>query len=475
MDIRKVKSSLLTKTSTIVEIRFGCTFVLLICAISIISGQIFQADAGGIITDFDQRPSTEFFPLDVELSEESLNQHFGLERVCFEIKHKRSQDLKIELLSPQGTIVWLSNRNEDSAKYGYFNTCVSEYGLDGPIQNGGRLFEGEFIPEGRLDFFNDGQNPNGTWYLLVTDLESGVIGKLASWKIEFSDNPAFLKKKDCSSTSIVSCYSSTSEGDLAVFLPDLILSPEITQSNFEYFSSSSENKEYRKKLKLASAMANIGEGPLEIVGNNKWLCGGELVNESDTCRDGRLPRQRTLQNIYARNKNNEVIVLDKEGGSLYFDDTPGHNHYHAEDWVTFSLLKKRWWVKDPKKWKKLGISNKISYCLFDNMTCLTNNALCNSNEKIHHSGNLENFGFGQFRTCNSTKQGISVGCLDYYGKFYEGQEIELEQDPKPGIYYLHLEVDPANHYRELDEENNTLLIAVEFYLDIKGDTKVRLL
>ncbi|MBL0099240.1 MAG: hypothetical protein IPP49_03595 [Saprospiraceae bacterium] len=64
------------------------------------------------------------------------------------------------------------------------------------------------------------------------------------------------------------------------------------------------------------------------------------------------------------------------GGHLYFDNSPGHNHYHVADWVDFVLLKKRWWTGNPLKWKVVAKSTKVSYCLFDNLNCNAQNNYC---------------------------------------------------------------------------------------------------
>jgi len=74
--------------------------------------------------------------------------------------------------------------------------------------------------------------------------------------------------------------------------------------------------------------------------------------------------------------------------------------------------------------------------------------------------NLPNYGLGEFTSCNSDFQGISVGGIDYYGMNYEGQSIDLPADIKPGKYYLYIEVDPLNLFIERNEKNNSLLIPV---------------
>ena len=149
-----------------------------------------------------------------------------------------------------------------------------------------------------------------------------------------------------------------------------------------------------------------------------------------------------------------------KSGVMFYDDAPGHNHYHVKNWASFKLLKKRWWTSNPKYWKTIAQSAKVSYCLFDNMICTNKNNYCQTNKIVYSSQNLENYGLGKYISCNSRRQGISVGGIDYYGINYEGQYIDLPSDISPGDYHLYIEVDPANEYKEINECNNSILIPV---------------
>jgi len=81
---------------------------------------------------------------------------------------------------------------------------------------------------------------------------------------------------------------------------------------------------------------------------------------------------------------------------------------------------------------------------------------------IYDQAHLPNYGLGKYTSCNSRRQGISVGGIDYYGMNYEGQSIRLPADIAPDEYYLFIEVDPNNDYKEIDEENNSTLIPVKY-------------
>lgn len=359
------------------------------------------------------------------------------------------------MLSPTGTNVWLTNRNGNNNKYGYFNTCFTQSGFNGPIHEGEHIFEGEYTAEGRMDFFNNGQNPNGTWLLVISDLKNGVLGKLENCSITFGSNAASLEKSNCDIYSAKDCSCTSPTNAL---LPDLIVSEKLTIDNIEYYGN--EHPEYPNQLRFAAAMANIGEGPLEIITTENWYCQDKIVDKSETCSDGSRPTNNVQQILYVKSAENSLSFDTLKSGTLYFENAPGHNHYHVKNWANFRLLKKRWWTNNPHCWKVIAESAKVSYCLFDNMICSEENRYCVSNESVYSYQNLKNYGLGDFPSCDSQKQGISVGGIDYYGINYEGQHIDLPPNIKSGKYYLHIEVDPSNEYLEMNEENNSILVPI---------------
>ena len=116
-----------------------------------------------------------------------MNADYGLSKVCFTIFHPRVSDLKVWLLSPAGTEVWLTNRNGNNG-VNFETTCFSNSGFSGTLQQADAPFSGDFVPDGRLNFFNDGQNPNGIWYLIIRDLSKNFKGRVNDFSIIFSDS-----------------------------------------------------------------------------------------------------------------------------------------------------------------------------------------------------------------------------------------------------------------------------------------------
>ena len=128
------------------------------------------------IPDFDAGRSTWLeVPVLVSGLPERSGAAFGLEAVQLAVRHPYVSDVKVVLYSPAKTEVWLTNRNGRDGK-DYIETRFAQNGYRGLVSNGAAPFLGEYVPDGQLSYFNDGQNPNGLWALRVYDLKSGDTG-----------------------------------------------------------------------------------------------------------------------------------------------------------------------------------------------------------------------------------------------------------------------------------------------------------
>ncbi|MEN0020297.1 MAG: lysyl oxidase family protein, partial [Planctomycetota bacterium] len=77
-----------------------------------------------------------------------------------------------------------------------------------------------------------------------------------------------------------------------------------------------------------------------------------------------------------------------------------------------------------------------------------------------HDNTLPNFAVrSEFNSCGSIIQGLSVGWIDIYGKYLDGQWIDITNVP-PGEYWLESVVDPDDHFVESDETNNAAYVKV---------------
>jgi len=123
---------------------------------------------GGKIGDYTDNFRIDSFPIVVKNIPQTIDANFGLAKICINISHRRVSDLKVELLSPDGSSIWLTNRNGGDEGMSYMSTCFRSNGFNGYIHQGEAPFTGEYIPDGRIEFLNNGQNPNGTWYLKIS-------------------------------------------------------------------------------------------------------------------------------------------------------------------------------------------------------------------------------------------------------------------------------------------------------------------
>lgn len=441
-------------------------FLIYLCLFPFIGlAQTFTAEGGVIKDSDDNHLSRTIFPLVVSGLPILRCDSFGLAEICINVRHGELSDLKISLRNPSGTEVWLSNRNGKGST-AFINTCFSADTPNGFIFNARSFNNNHFIPDGNLENFYDNTSPNGTWNLIVEDLRPEFFGILQSFSVTFSTDVA-CSPSICELTNIKDCKCTNGQ-DTCELLPDLIILEKYTKENIAFFDKN--DKEYPNQIRFAAAMGNIGEGPLETVPSKKYYCNGKLIKNAYDCRNGVLT-EAIMQNIFTK-QGDGFSVNQIEANKWYFDDTRGHNHYHVEDWVDYFLLEKRWWTNNPKFWKVIAKSEKVSYCLMDSNYCLEKEENCTSDGLVYFRKNLLNFGLGNYSKCDQNKQGISVGGIDNYGIMYEGQHIKTPGDLTEGKYYLYLKLDPKNYYKESNDKNNNVLIPIE--LKKTADHKLKL-
>ncbi|MES2777317.1 MAG: proprotein convertase P-domain-containing protein [Bacteroidota bacterium] len=406
---------------------------------------------GSEIADFKEVGHYDTFSVVVNNLPKKIDTSFGLSRICINAVHKRVSDLKIQLLSPDGNSIWLTNRNGADSGRDLQGTCFRSNGFNGYIHQANAPFEGEFIPDGRMEFINNGQNPNGKWSLLVQDLKAEVTGKLYDFSLEFSSQPMpGLVSGPCSFENPGPCICTSTD---SILQPDLAIIPVFTDQQIKEYEWNDPN--YPGQLRFAATIGNLGEGPFEIEGDGKWHCGGELVSDGKTkCPDGSYPRQNLIQKLY-RKSVNTLVPTERVAGTNYFDTKPGHEHYHVDDWVEFILLDfKKSISYSIKKRREVARSRKVSYCLFDSGICSNRDSICLMNGIVMGEKNLTNYGLGNYASCKEKNQGISVGGYDTYGMMYEGQFIQLPKRLKTGYYLLLIQIDPQNKYVDINRSNN---------------------
>ncbi len=106
-------------------------------------------------------------------------------RVNLSLFHNNDTDLRITLISPQGTIVNLVNSNE-LVGADFTNTTFDDNATTA-ISAGAAPFTGSFIPDNPLGSFI-GQNPNGTWTLKIDDTAVQNTGTLLGWSLNIEND-----------------------------------------------------------------------------------------------------------------------------------------------------------------------------------------------------------------------------------------------------------------------------------------------
>ena len=371
---------------------------------------------------------------------------FGLEKIAITLHHKKVSDLKIQLQSPDGSTVWITNRNGGTAGENYIETSFEQFGKNGLINNAQAAFTGNYTPDGEMSILNNGNNPNGKWKLLIEDLKEGEDGFLDDVKITFGNKPAFIRQRQyCNFNNPALCVCNKKDCTL---LPDLVIVPQFSQTQYHEFAAN--DKTYPRQLKIAVAIANIGLGPLEVVPDTSVTgsCCGQ--NTKAVPNEKRYP---LYQNIFLKTGNSFTTQKIKTG-SIYFESKPGHQHYHVDNWIEMRLIK----TENGRRIVACK-GQKVSYCLFTTGMLYEKDSSSLINKKFYGS-DMPNFSLGNYFACSLQKQGIAVGGYDYYGMMYEGQFLQLPKGFKNGEYILEIEVDPAHTYRESNKKNNVFSMPI---------------
>ena len=170
------------------------------------------------------------------------------------------------------------------------------------------------------------------------------------------------------------------------------------------------------ELRLTTAMANIGEGDMEVRG-------GPIISGQD-------------QVVYQRIYNDDGTFTDVESGTFEYHE--GHGHIHFEDFAHFRLREVE---ADGGVGDIVVQGEKVSFCLID------------------VARYDEGAGTGDYRSCGQV-QGVSAGWADVYSSGLPGQSIDIT-GVADGSYWLEVEVDPENRLIESDETNNITRILIE--------------
>ena len=214
----------------------------------------------------------------------------------------------------------------------------------------------------------------------------------------------------------------------AQLLPDLIPWANKRREYIYGWHFDTSEKPGHLLLRLTTAIANIGTGPLELRGGARTSTGG--------------------QNVYQRIYNNDGTAPGKLDGTYsdhlagVFTYHPAHHHTHFDDFSSYRL---RTALPNGGVGKIVGSGTKTSFCLTD--VEAWPKPLPNASSD------------GDYFVCDAKMQGISVGFADVYHWSLADQWIDIT-NVKPGKYWLEVVADPRNHIAESNEKNNTARVLV---------------
>ncbi len=309
--------------------------------------------------------------------------------------------------------------------------------------------------------FNNGQNPNGTWNLIVRDVFIPTdTGSFHYINITFGLNPPAdpASPGPCGTGNPGGCQCPDGISSDCDLFPDMTASALIIQS---------QHTEYPGHIAVANATPNIGWGPLEVRGIQSCFFNGAPVSCSTvTCPDGSTPKQLVNQRIYHRN-GNTMTHYDHPAGTMSFH--PTHNHFHIDDWSLFSL-RVATPNPDARTWPIIGTGTKQSFCLINLGDCDSYPGYCvYTTGAIVYKTNVPNADFGVVSGCDSTQQGIRVANLDIYSEGLNYPGIILPSGICNEQYYIVSITDFNNNFIESDENNNWVKVPITLTHQLSND------
>ena len=382
-------------------------------------------------------------PINVSGIQNTIDNNYGLAHICMNITHSYDNDLIIKLISPSGTTITLIQEIGGSGN-NFYGTCV---GMDGvAFTNAQPPYGGIFFPVNNVSLFNNGQNPNGTWQFVVTDVSSPDEGVLNSASIEFTNNPPLGNNSGGPLGNYICASCVCPQGGNSC---DLL--PDMTSSAREIIFNHQEEPGF---LYISNATPNIGSGPLDIYGIDSCFCGTTHVPCNTICPDGSQIKHVVKQRIFQKVPGNDTLsYYDRFAGKMTFH--PQHGHLHVDNWADYTL-RTATSNPDARTWPIVAYGTKQSFCLINLGTCAGTPGEC-----LDNNGNtlltVPNNNVGWHTGCE-LNQGIYPGNFDVYS-------INLN-DPIPlqnvcnGDYYIVSITDPDNDFLESDENNNWVAVPI---------------
>ena len=205
-------------------------------------------------------------------------------------------------------------------------------------------------------------------------------------------------------------------------LPDLMPLPSanINVANIRQTPRTKANSQ----LTFGATVAVLGNGPLDV--------------------EGFSTHHSSVMPAYQYYFRGNQVVGRTRAGTMGFDNKPGHNHWHFEQFAQYRLLTKN---------KKLVVrSQKVGFCIAptDGVDLLL----------PHATWQLNNLGFGG-GACGSpgalwVQEHMPVGWGDTYYQYVAGQSFNITHLHN-GAYYIEIIANPEHVLHETNTANDTSL------------------
>jgi hypothetical protein len=315
---------------------------------------------------------------------------------------------------------------------------------------------------------DDDASSNGNMpFIQQTGLTPGSTVYIRFWEYDGNDNGTFsicakqlTGAGPCSTTNPAGCACPTPGSTDCMLLPDIIAGKHSLNDATGWFEHTQlETGDSKGLLRVDVATPNVGWGPMEVTPTNDYICGGDTLRDffpssSFLCPDGSYPKRLINQRLYHKMGSTFEYILRPAG---YMQYHPAHGHIHLDGWGLYTLRLKDPSVTDTLQWPIVNSGIKVSFCLIDLTTCSGSPGDCvdaNGNTLLNNS--FPNYGLGGGYNCGNQRQGISVGKVDIYHNYLDESFVKIPYEACNGEYHVVIQIDPDNHFLEMNENNNWL-------------------
>ena len=268
----------------------------------------------------------------------------------------------------------------------------------------------------------------------------------------------------CTETNAAGCACPTVGATNCLLLPDIIAGKKSLNSTTGWTEYNQTINGVNKGLiRIDVSTPNVGWGPLEVAPTDDYVCGTDTLRNffpasNFLCPDGTYPKRLIKQKLYQKNGNSFQFIFRDAGWMIYH---PAHGHIHIDNWGRYTLRLKDASVADTLQWPIVSDGIKVSFCLIDLTTCSGSLGDCvDANGNVLTNASFPNFGLAGGGNCGTTKQGISVGKVDIYNQYLDESFIKIPYEACNGNYVVMTQIDPDNHFLEMNENNNWLAATV---------------